>query len=173
MSFPAPIPGAILWCHFPTRELRTRGIKPRPALVLTVGDLPDGTVMAGIAYGTSKKVNDLNRGEFAITPADGEAYMVSGLSLPTKFNLAERLELPYTDKWFSVPPNARHGQTPILGYLHASLYKRAAAVLECCIKASPYYFPRRQSWTQRLVETTTATPSRPARPRRAAGIPTG
>ncbi len=127
MFFPAPVAGAIVWCHFPTREFRARGIKPRPALVLTVGSLPDGTAMVGIAYGTSKKVADLHRGEFAITPADGEAYKVSGLSLPTKFNLAQQVELPYSEKWFSVPPHARHGQTPILGYLHANLYKRAAA----------------------------------------------
>lgn len=83
--------------------------------------------MVKIAYGTSRKVTDLQRGEFAITPADGEAYLVSGLSLATKFNLSETLELPYTEKWFSVPRNARHGQNPMLGFLHASLYKRAAA----------------------------------------------
>ena len=129
MSFPAPVPGAIVWCHFPTRELRVRGIKPRPALVLTVGDLPDGTMMVGIAYGTSQKVNNLHRGEFAIAPADGDAFNVSGLWLPTKFNLSERVELPYAEKWFLVPPNARHGQNPMLGFLHASLYKRAAAAL--------------------------------------------
>ena len=130
MSFPAPVPGAIVWCHFPTREIRARGIKPRPGLILATGDSKEGVVMVKIAYGTSRKVTDLHRGEFAITPADGEAFLASGLSLATKFNLAESVELPYTEKWFSVPPNARHGQNPILGLLHASLYKRAAVAME-------------------------------------------
>ncbi|MBI1731537.1 MAG: hypothetical protein HYR49_02050 [Gammaproteobacteria bacterium] len=129
MPFPAPVPGAIVWCRFPERELRTRGIKPRPGLVLAVGDSKEGVVMVKIAYGTSRKVADLHRGEFAITPADGEAFRVSGLSLATKFNLTDATELPYTEKWFSVARNARHGQAPVLGFLHASLYKRAAAAL--------------------------------------------
>lgn len=47
-----------------------------------------------MAYGTSQKVDRLYHGEFTITPADGEAYALAGLSYPTKFNFARTLELP-------------------------------------------------------------------------------
>jgi hypothetical protein len=58
---------------------------------------------------------------------DGEAYTLSGLSFPTKFNLAKSVELPFSADWFSVPPAAPFGQSPKLGVLHPTLIRRVAA----------------------------------------------
>ncbi len=124
--FPAPRAGDIVWCRFPQRELRGPGPKSRPALVVRVGE-SNGRPVAEVAYGTSQKVSSLYAGEFAITPEDGAAFAVSGLSYPTKFNLEETFELDFNDVWFSVPAGAPHGQTPKLGILHPGLMRRAGA----------------------------------------------
>ena len=124
--FPAPRAGDIVWCRFPQRGLPGAGPKPRPALVLRVGE-HEGHPVVEVAYGTSQKVDSLYAGEFAITPTDGAAYTAAGLSYPTKFNLGETFELDFNDVWFSVPPGAPHGQTPKLGILHPSLMRRAEA----------------------------------------------
>jgi hypothetical protein len=91
-----------------------------------VGD-QDGKPWVKIAYGTSQRVQELFAGEFAIAPGDGGAYRLAGLSYPTKFNLAEAVELPFNDEWFGVAPGAPHGQHPKLGVLHPSLMRRARA----------------------------------------------
>jgi hypothetical protein len=83
-----------------------------------------------VAYGTSQEVDKLFPGEFVITHLDGEAYSISGLSYPTKFNLASTFELPFNEDWFAVPPGAPHGQVPKLGLLHPSLMRRARAAME-------------------------------------------
>ena len=83
-----------------------------------------------MTYGTSQKVDKLFPGEFAITPSDGEAHSISGLSYPTKFNLASTFELPFNEDWFAVPPGAPHGQVPKLGVLHPSLMRRARAAMD-------------------------------------------
>lgn len=56
---------------------------------------------------------------------DSAAFKLSGLSYDTKFNLAQTIELDYSNKWFDVPPQAPCGQLPKLGTLHAA-YARAA-----------------------------------------------
>jgi hypothetical protein len=123
---PLPVPGDIVYCRFP--EIREKpGPKPRPALVVAVVEFDDGTSGVRVAYGTSRKVSDLLGGELAITPADGAAYELSGLSFPTKFDLRNAQDLPYNDLWFRVPDAPEFGQTPKLGSLHASLYRRAKA----------------------------------------------
>jgi len=124
--FPAPRAGDIVWCRFPQRKLPGPGPKPRPALVVRVGE-SEGRPLAEVAYGTSQKVDSLYAGEFAITPEDGAAFAVSGLSYPTKFNPGETFELDFNDVWFSVPAGAPHGQTPKLGILHPSLMRRVEA----------------------------------------------
>jgi hypothetical protein len=83
-----------------------------------------------VVYGTSRRVEQLHAGEFAITPGDGEPYRVAGLSFPTKLDLRKRVMLPYTDVWFRVPPLPLFGQTPKMGTLHASLMKRAIAAFK-------------------------------------------
>jgi len=89
----------------------------------------EAAVWVQVAYGTSQKVDKLFAGEFAITPSDGDACLTSGLSYPTRFNLASTFELPFNDDWFGVPPGAPHGQVPKLGVLHPSLMRRAQAAM--------------------------------------------
>lgn len=125
--FTAPRAGDIVWCRFPQRWLPGPGPKPRPALVLRVGEDDKGRPVVEVAYGTSQKVDLLYAGEFAITPADRAAYAVAGLSYPTKFNLRETFELDYNDNWFGVPPGSPHGDRPKLGVLHPSLVRRVQA----------------------------------------------
>jgi PemK-like, MazF-like toxin of type II toxin-antitoxin system len=125
-GFAPPQPGDIVWCRFPEGRLPGPGPKARPALVLQVGEA-DGRVVVAVAYGTSRKVDQLYAGEFAIAPADGGAFEAAALSYATKFNLARAFELDYDDTWFAVAPGAPHGQTPKMGLLHPSLVKRARA----------------------------------------------
>jgi hypothetical protein len=124
--FALPQAGDIVWCRFPQREFPGPGPKPRPALVVDVGRLRDQPAVE-VIYGTSQKLDHLYPGEFAITFEDGDAFAVSGLSYPTKFDTARRIFLPYSDAWFGVPPQTPHGQTPKLGVLHPSLVRRAKA----------------------------------------------
>lgn len=127
--FPLPQAGDIVWCRFPARRMSQPGPKPRPALVVDVGAL-HGLPAVEVAYGTSQKVDRIYRGEFAITPEDGDAFAASGLSYPTKFDVANCLFLPYDDHWFAVAPGAPFGQTPKLGVLHPSLVRRAKAAYD-------------------------------------------
>lgn len=124
--YTAPAAGDIVWCRFPQDGMLKPGPKPRPALVLSVGELNDRPVVI-VAYGTSQKIGDLHAGEFAILPDNAAAFAAAGLSYPTKFNLGRTFELDYNDVWFGVPPGAPHGQTPKLGILHPSLMRRAQA----------------------------------------------
>ena len=131
--FPQPKPGDIVWCKFPLHASLKPGPKPRPALVLKTGE-KEAQAWVQVAYGTSQKVDRLFAGEFVISPADGDAYSVSGLSYPTKFNFVSAFELPFNEDWFAVPPGAPHGQIPKLGILHPSLMRRARAAMESAKK---------------------------------------
>jgi hypothetical protein len=105
------------------------GLKPRPALVVDVGLLRDQPAVE-VAYGTSQKVDRVCRGEFAVTPEDGDAFAASGLSYPAKFDVAHCIFLPYDDDWLAIAPEAPFGQTPKLGVLHPSLVGRAKAAYD-------------------------------------------
>lgn len=62
-----------------------------------------------VTYGASQRTTTLHRGEFAILrDRNPAAYESAGLSYDTKFDLRQTLDLPYTTKWFTVPP----GRTP-------------------------------------------------------------
>jgi len=124
--YPLPRPGDIVWCRFPADSLPGPALKPRPALVLQTGYIQDNPVVT-VAYGTSRKVTELYTGEFAITPDDGEAFTLAGLSYPTKSNLGRIVDLPYNAVWFGVPPTAPYGQIPKLGVLHPHLMRRVEA----------------------------------------------
>lgn len=124
--FTPPQPGDIVWCLFPQNRVLKPGPKPRPALVLAVGE-SDSNPVIRVAYGTSQKTDQLYAGEFAILPAQADAFAESGLSYPTKFNLGKIFELDYNDIWFGVPPQAPYGQNPKLGILHPSLLRHAMA----------------------------------------------
>lgn len=121
--------GDIVWCRFPRRRAADPGPKARPALVVRVGEA-DGRPVAVVAYGTSQKVEKLFAGEFAIVPADADAYAAAGLSYPTKFDFAAMAELDFNDRWFAVAPGAPFGQAPKLGVLHPSLMRRARAAFD-------------------------------------------
>jgi hypothetical protein len=49
------------------------------------------------------------------------------LNYPIKFNFKRRVELPYVETYFQVPPSAPFGQIPKLGILHPSLMRRVSA----------------------------------------------
>lgn len=126
----APDPGDIVWCRFPQRPRDTPGPKPRPALVVTVTEHEDGLAVT-VAYGTSQKVDRLAAGEFAIRKAENRAaYELAGLSYDTKFDLRNRVDLPWNDTFFAVPPNPPHGQTPKLGSLHIAMQRALKAAAQ-------------------------------------------
>lgn len=121
--WPLPTPGDIVWCRFPQGPGLQPGPKPRPALVCEVVQREDGVELT-VAYGTSQRLQSLHAGEFAITKrGNPAAYNAAGLSFDTKFGLTQRVSLPWTDEFFSVPPHAPHGQQPKLGSLHASMMR--------------------------------------------------
>jgi hypothetical protein len=124
--FLTPRPGDIVWCHFPQDKKLEPGPKPRPVLVVKVGEI-DGNAAVAVAYGTSQRIGELHPGEFAITRADREAFALAGLSLDTKFDLSNAIELPFSERWFVASPGAPHGQIPELGLLHPTMMRRAAA----------------------------------------------
>ena len=53
--------------------------------------------------------------------------LLAGLSFDTKFDLSRVIELPFSTRWFAVPPGAPHGQSPKMGLLHPTAMRRAAA----------------------------------------------
>lgn len=122
-----PAPGDIVWCRFPDLPRRSPGPKPRPALVCEVTERDDGIAVT-VAYGTSQRVSQLHRGEFAITrQGHPAAYGSADLSFDTKFDFKQLVTLPWNDDFFAVPPQAPHGQHPKLGSLHASMMRAAQA----------------------------------------------
>ncbi len=125
--WPPPAPGDIVWCRFPELPRQSPGPKPRPALVLEVIQREDGLEIA-VVYGTSQRVNKLSAGEFAITRlGHAAAYKAAGLSHDTKFDFKQTARLPWGDEFFAVPPGAPNGQKPLIGTLHASVIRAAAA----------------------------------------------
>ncbi len=126
-----PDPGDIVWCRFPQRPRDVPGPKPRPALVLAITEYEDGVTVT-VAYGTSQNVDNLFAGEFAIRKGTHKAaYEVAGLSYDTKFDLGNKVELPWNEVFFAVPPSPAHGQIPKLGSLHVGMMR----ILEAAAKA--------------------------------------
>jgi hypothetical protein len=125
--WPLPAPGDIVWCRFPELPNQSPGPKPRPALVLEVIEREDGIEIA-VVYGTSQRVDKLSAGEFAITRmGSAAAYKAAGLSHDTKFDFKQTARLPWSEEFFAVPPGAPNGQKPLIGALHASVIRAAAA----------------------------------------------
>ncbi|MBU3581010.1 hypothetical protein ICN19_03145 [Polynucleobacter sp. AP-Capit-er-40B-B4] len=124
-----PVAGEIVWCHFPD-NIQPKP-KARPALILSCLESDDGNFFANVAYGTSKKVDRLYKGEFLIAKHQNPvAYDVAGLSYDTKFDLGNAIELPFNDRYFAVPPHAPFGHTPKMGILHPSMVKAASAAFK-------------------------------------------
>ena len=118
-GFPAPAPGDVVWCRFPNRE-RIQPAKPRPALVLSVMD-DASPIRVRVVYGTSRAVTSVRPTEVLIGPDQPAAYLLSGLSRPTKFCLTSVVILDYTDLWFGPAPAFPVRPTPQLGVLHPSI----------------------------------------------------
>ena len=131
--FPLPRAGDIVWCRFPHRGFSVPGPKPRPALVIDIGEL-GGEAAVEVVYGTSQKLDRAYPGEFVVRREDGDQFSASGLDRPTKFDMARPVYLPYTEEWFAIPPGAPCGQTPKLGILHPSLVRRVRAAFEATLR---------------------------------------
>lgn len=128
-----PTPGDIVWCLFPFSPSRNPGPKPRPALVCDVNEREDGVAIT-VVYGTSKRVQQLYPGEFAITKVDSAAaYKSAGLCYDTKFDFNRSFELPWSQDFFAVPASAPHGQHPKLGELHPSVMRAAQAACQVAL----------------------------------------
>ena len=122
--------GDIVWCRLLELPDNSPGPKPRPALVVSVETREDG-VRVRVAYGTSKRVDRLKSGEFAILRSVNRAgFELAGLAFDTKFDLNSIEELPWSDRYFKVPPRARHGQSPKSGTLHPALVRAAKSAYE-------------------------------------------
>ena len=129
MSKPWPVkPEAldIVWCRFP--ELHgsdgpVPGAKPRPALILDIDDRSTPLAVR-VAFGTSKRTDELFSGEFQISPSDGEVFRASGCDGDTKFDLRRAVWLPLDDTWFTAKPNSK-SKPPIIGRIDLS---KSAAV---------------------------------------------
>jgi len=94
-------------------------------------EVREGGVVVHVVYGTSKRVDRLKAGEFAIRRADNpDAFALAGLALDTKFDFKAVVVLPWTEQFFKVPPHAPQGQTPLLGTLHPSLMRAAKAAFD-------------------------------------------
>lgn len=116
-----PAPGDIVWCLFPQLPNIEPGPKPRPAIVVSVEQREDGDVV-GVVYGTSQNVTRLKSGEVAITKTrHSAAYALAGLAYDTKFDFKHIIALPWSDRYFKVPLRNRHGNTPKMGTLHATV----------------------------------------------------
>jgi hypothetical protein len=116
--YSSPKAGDIVQCRFPQDKIRQPGPKERPALVIDVEEyeLPDDSieVFVTVAYGTSENVDDCHPGEIKIESSDPQA----GLSLDTKFDIGNRVKLPFDDEWFAPSPNKRFGNHPKRGKLN-------------------------------------------------------
>ncbi len=129
-----PAPGDIVWCLFPEVPGMEPGPKPRPALVLRVERKEDGDVLS-VVYGTSQKLQQLKRGEFAITrDKHPSAYALAGLAYDTKFDFKAMVDLPWSERYFKVPPRSPHGNTPKLGTLHATSLRAVEAAYRAMVE---------------------------------------
>ena len=93
---------------------------------MSVETFDDGDLV-GVVYGTSKHLNRLKTGEVSITKAlHPAAYELAGLAYDTKFDFNVIVELPWSDRYFKVPPGRPHGNSPKLGTLHATVARAFA-----------------------------------------------
>ncbi len=128
--YPRPTAGDIVYCRFPEREVpSTPGPKPRPAIVMSVEEMDGGSIVK-VVYGTTRHTNQLFGGEFLISPADGDAYKVAGLSYQTKFDFRNTFRLPYDSSWFRPPLTTPPKKTPVMGHVHPSLYRKMKAAYD-------------------------------------------
>lgn len=118
---PLPAPGDIVWCLFP-ETVGQPGPKPRPALVLAVA--PELKAIT-VAYGTSQKTDRIYPTEFLIDSNDPN-FALTGLSVPTKFDMANQEKIPFNSDWVAKAPSPfPNTPLPKLGVLPANFVKVA------------------------------------------------
>lgn len=118
---PLPVPGDIVWCHFPESVGRP-GPKPRPALVLA---LAPAFKAITVAYGTSQKTDRIYQTEFLVDTSDPN-FALTGLSVPTKFDMGKQVQIPFNTDWVAKAPSLFPNiPLPKLGVLPAGLVKAA------------------------------------------------
>ena len=112
-----PRPGDVVWCRFRFREIPGKpGPKPRPAIVRAVFlNRRRSRSSVEVGFGTSKKSDRLYKREVSIASPSG--MRAAGLDLPTKFDLARTVRLPWTREFFTAKPGKSR---LILGSLHPS-----------------------------------------------------
>jgi len=134
-----PKAGDIVQCRFPQDKVRQPGPKERPASAIEVEEyeLAGGAieVFVTVAYGTSEGLDNCHPGELKIESTDSHA----GLSLDTKFDIGNRVKLPFDDEWFAPSPNKRFGNHPKRGILNTAddtLKRRLSSVVAELKRAS-------------------------------------
>jgi len=73
-----------------------------------------------VVYGTTQRTDRLYPGEFLVPVSFSDT---TGLAYDTKFDVGRSVLLPYSDEYFSVPPQAPFGQVPKMGMLHPNLVR--------------------------------------------------
>ena len=132
--FPVPANGDIVWCLFP-EALGMPGPKPRPALVIAIGENAQLRPVVTVIYGTTKKLDRLYPSEFKIEKADGASFTLSGLAADTKFDFNHQVKLPFCSTWFAAAPGQPFIHQPRLGVLAPDLVARAKLAYDDCNKA--------------------------------------
>jgi hypothetical protein len=109
------------------------GPKPRPALVMGIEAREDG-VLVRVVHGTSQNLSRLKTGEVAITQEKHPAaYALAGLAYDTKFDFKVIVELPWSERYFKVPLRNRHGKTPKIGTLHATVLRAVESAYRAAV----------------------------------------
>ncbi len=109
LQFPLPQPADIVLARFPLHLAKhLPGPDARTCLVLFIYD-DDHAVE--IAYGTSQKLDKIYKGEFLIS-ANDPGFQGTGLRKSTKFNLKNRVIVPFDNEWFTPPRSGRIASPP-------------------------------------------------------------
>ena len=92
------------------------GPKPRPAIVRrTFLNRRTSRGSVEVAFGTSRRIDRLYRGEVLISSPSGIG--AAGLDYPTKFDLLRTVRLPWAEEFFAVKPG---NSSLVMGSLHPS-----------------------------------------------------
>ena len=104
------------------------GPKPRPAIVRAVFlNCRTGRSSVEVAFGTSRKLDRRCVGEILIATPSG--MRAAGLQLPTKFDLARTVRLPWARQFFTIKSGT---DRLVMGSLHPTdviALRRAARAL--------------------------------------------
>ncbi len=156
--YAAPKAGDIVHCRFPQDKIPQPGPKERPALVIDVEEyeLPSGSieVFVTVAYGTSQDVDNCHPGEIKIEKSDAHA----GLGLDTKFDIGNRVKLPFDGEWFAAAPTRKFGNHPKRGRLNLADTRFKQRLSSAIAELKKSARPRAVDMTTRPVGRTKAKP---------------